>query len=342
MTNLLEPWVLLRIAASLVAFSLFARGAITAQRVLRDFDRSRSTEGQIALEKEIELASTFARIAAVVQVAALVSSVLGAHRMSRGVRGAMCAYGVFSAHDWGFRSLAIGVVVALLAGVVAQLHAFDSRVRSLELARPLAVATCVMAPLSLLDLAAASKFLLGLDLSVVASCCSVQLDSVVATGEVHAPGPRLFVTALAVAGIVLAACTSFFAARSPSGWRIALAALATLFALPVALATTVLEVAPHAFETPSHVCPFCLLRGDVLALGYPLYGALFLAATSAGGAAISALVARTTSTKAALREFATRQLRRVTFAWVCALIVGALPVVRYVIVSGGASLFAGQ
>ena len=145
--NLLEPWVLLRLAAGLVACLLFARGAMTAQKVLRHFDVKRATEGQLALEKQIELGATFVRIAAVVQVMALALSVLGADRMSRGVRGAMCAYGVFGANEWGFRSLAVTGAVALLAGVLAQVYAFDTRVRALDLARPLAFMTLAMFPL---------------------------------------------------------------------------------------------------------------------------------------------------------------------------------------------------
>src|SRR6187549_3460590 len=107
MGNLLEPWVLLRIVAGLVAFLLFARGALTARRVLRRFDVARATEGQLALEKQMELASTFVRVGAVVEVLVLLLSALGADRLSRGVRGAMCAYGVFGANEWGFRSIAV-------------------------------------------------------------------------------------------------------------------------------------------------------------------------------------------------------------------------------------------
>lgn len=341
MSNLLEPWVLLRLAAGLVAFALFARGAMTAQKVLRHFDVSRATEGQLALEKQLELAATFARVAAVVQVLALALSALAADRMSRGVRGAMCAYGVFSAHEWGFRSLAATAGVALVAGVVTQLYAFDARVRSLDLARPLATATCLMAPLSLFDLAAASKFLLGLDLSVVASCCSVQLDPVAATGEPHATGPRVLLTVIAVVGTMSSIAAALLAARSPSRVRVLAAGGLSVLTLPAAVAATVLEVAPHAFEVPSHVCPFCLLRPDVFGLGYPLYAALFLAATWAGGAALSAVLSRGAAAKAALGTFAARRLRLGAIAWCCALALGALPVIRFTIVAGGASLFQG-
>ncbi len=334
MTNLLEPWVLLRLAAGLVAFALFARGALTAQRVLRHFDVRRATEGQLALEKQLELAATFARVAAVVQVLTLALSALAGERLSRGVRGAMCAYGVFSAHEWGFRSLVATAGVALAAGVVTQLYAFDARVRTLDLARPLAIATCVMAPLSLLDLASASKFLLGLDLSVVASCCSVQLDPVSATGEAHATGPRVLLTIVALTGAALSIGAAVLAARSPSRARVLTAGVLSVVTLPAAVGATVLEVAPH-------VCPFCLLEPDVYGLGYPLFGALFLATAWAAGAAVSALLSRGPAAKAALGGFAARRLRLGALAWAFAVALGAFPVVRYAIVAGGASLFHG-
>src|SRR5688572_22093818 len=214
--NLLEPWVLLRLVAGLVACVLFARGALTARKVLRHFDLQRATEGQLALERQLELAATFARVAAVVQMSSLALTVLAADRLSKGVRGAMCAYGVFSANEWGFRSLLATGLVALVAGVLTQLHAFDARVRALELARPLSLASVAMAPLAIVDLICAGKFFLGLDLTVVASCCSVQLDPVTAAGEGFASGPRVLFTALAVVGSVAAIGVALIAARAPS------------------------------------------------------------------------------------------------------------------------------
>ncbi len=337
--NLLEPWVLLRLVAGLVACLLFARGAMTAQKVLRHFDVRRATEGQLALEKQIELGATFVRVAAVVQVLALALAALGADRMSRGVRGAMCAYGVFAANEWGFRSLAVTAFVALAAGVVTQIYAFDARVKTLDLARPLAVLTLAMFPLSAIDLALSADWLGKLDLTVVASCCSVQLDPVAAAGEGFATGPRVLATWLALGGTVAAIGAALFAARSPTKARVAAAGAASLLALPAAIAASVLEVAPHAFEVPSHVCPFCLLRADVLAIGYPLYGAIFLAVVWAGGAAASALLAR--GMQDTLAPFAKRRLVRVAIAWSLALALGVVPIARFAIVSGGASLFQG-
>lgn len=339
--NLLEPWVLLRLVAGLVAVLLFARAALTARKVLRHFDVQRATEGQLALERQLELAATFVRVGAVVQVLALVLAVLGADRMSRAVRGAMCAYGVFGANPWGFRSLAMTGAVALLAGIVAQVYAFDARVRTLDLARSLASLTLAMAPLAAIDLALAGEFLLRLDLTAVASCCSVQLDPVAAAGEAYATGPRVLATTLSVLLAALAIGAALFARRAPTKARVLVAGALSLAALPAALAASVLEVAPHAFEVPQHVCPFCLLRPDVLAVGYPLYGALFLAVTWAAGAGVSAVLARGTAAREALAGFARTWLLRGAIAWMIALALGAVPVARYAIVSGGASLFQG-
>jgi hypothetical protein len=343
MTNLLEPWVLLRLAAGLVSCLLFLRAAMTSQKVLRHFDLHRATEGQLALEKQIDLSATFARVGAVLQTLSLVFLALAADRLSHGVRGAMCAYGVFSAHEWGFRSLVATGSVALLAAVLTQLYAFDRRVRGFELARPLAFLTCAMAPLSLFDLAVAGKFLLGLDLTVVASCCSVQLDPVAVQGSGFATGPRLLFTAAAVVGTALAIGASLLAARQPTRRRIILAGAVSLVALPAALGASILEVAPHAFEIPTHVCPFCLLKGEVLGIGYPLFGALFLASTIGAGVAASAILTawhgRSSAGDVALFEFAPRRLRASALAWACALVVGTIPVVRFFLIGGGASLF---
>ena len=196
-----------------------------------------------------------------------------------------------------------------------------------------------MFPLSLLDLASAAKFLGKLDLTAVASCCSVQLDPVTAAGEGFASGPRVLVTVLALLGTCASIGVALLAARSPTkSWIVAAGAI-SLLALPAAVAASVLEVAPHVFEVPHHVCPFCLLRTDVYAIGYPLYGALFLATLWAAGAGLSALLARGPAASAALAPFARIALRRGAVAWALALVIATVPIVRFAVVSGGASLF---
>jgi hypothetical protein len=308
--------------------------------VLRHFDVSRATEGQLALERQIELSSAFVRIAAVVQVAALGLSVLAADHLRHEVRGAMCAYGVFGANEAGFVSLLTTTGLALLAGILAQLYAFDTHIRGMELVRPLAIATLAIAPLAAMDLAMTARFLLKLDLSVVASCCSVQLDTLTAGSTTgYAGGPREAAAVLAPLAIALSIAIALFASRQPTRTRAVVAGVAAFLSFPLALGASVLEVAPHAFEIPQHVCPFCLLKSDVFGIGYPLFGSIFLATVWGVGAAIAAVLARGPRAREALGPFATGRFRRESIAWALALALGVAPIVRYAIVSGGVPLF---
>jgi hypothetical protein len=337
--NLLEPWVLLRVIAGIVTTAFFVRAAATSVRVLRHFDLGSYAEGQLALERQVELASTFVRVATAMQFASLALSALAADRLSHGIRGAMCAYGVFNANEWGFRALASTVLVAVLGGILAQIYAFDARTTNLALVRKLSVFTLILAPLAAVDLALTSAFLLKLDLSITASCCSVQLDAAAAGNGGFAHGPRILAATLAPIAIVVAMAVAFAALRRPKAPLVFAAGLFALVAFPLAVGAAVLEVAPYAFELPQHVCPFCLLKADVLGIGYPLFGSILFAVIWGAGAAVVALIARDSAAREAFESFVRSRLRREIAAWSICLILCILPVVRYAWVTGAVSLF---
>jgi hypothetical protein len=337
--QLLEPWVFLRLLAGLVATALLVRASFTAVQVLRRFDVMRATEGQLLLERRVELAGTFVRVGAAAQLVALLLSALSADKLGRGIRGAMCAYGTFNSSPWGFRSLYASVLAALAAGTLAQLYSFDARTKTMELVRPLAWATLLVAPLAVADLVLQTAFLLDLDLSVVASCCSVQLDPVASARGGTVGGPRIAATVAAAVAIGVCILLAWLASRRPTRPLVTLVGAVAFVALPLALATTVLEVAPYTFEVPQHHCPFCLLRADAWGLGYPLFGALLLAAVWSFGAGASALLARQPQLADAWQRFAASRLRRGALAWAAFALLCLLPVVRYAVVTHGASLF---
>jgi hypothetical protein len=337
--NLLDPWIVLRILAGFTTVGLFLRGSVTSWQVLRHFDAGFATESQLALERQTELASTFLRVGSIVQVGALALTVLAADRLSRSVRGAMCAYGVLQANRWGFVALGVSVGVALAAGVTSQLCALDRRLPGMELARPLAIASLVMTPLAVVDLITTSAFFFRLDLGVVASCCSAQLDVGVLGAKGFASGPREFASIGAPIAVALSALVGWAASRRPRLATVTLAAAVSLATLPLALGATVLEVAPHAFELPQHACPFCLLRADVFGLGYPLFGAIFLATVWSFGAVLGGLVTRGGAMAEAVASFVRGRLRCEVFAWLVALVIGAAPVVRYAFIAQGRPLF---
>lgn len=337
--NLLEPWVLARIAAAVVTASLFAYGAVVSARVLRHAHVETATEGQLLLERHFELAGNLVRLGAIGQLFSLVLSVLAADRLSGAIQGAMCGYGVVHQNRWGWMSLGSTVVVSMVAGVLLQLLALDRRVRGLDLMRPLAWLCIGIAPMALFDTVLSSAWLGSLDFSVVASCCSTTLGEGRREGAVFWQGPRVLMTWGAVLGGVLAIGTALWAFRSPARRLITFAGVTALAVLPFAAGAVILEVAPHVYEAPEHLCPFCLFKAEAFFIGYPLLGAVFLAGVWGLGAAVAAWLANGEHARAAFPAFARSRMIREALAWTVALFIGALPIGLYALSSPGASLF---
>jgi hypothetical protein len=335
----LEPWVLARILTAIVTASLFGYGAVIGVRVLRYAHVQAATEGQLLLERHFELAGNLVRLGAIGQLLSLLLSVLAADRLSGAIQGAMCGYGVVSQNRWGFISLGMTAAISLAAGVLLQLLALDRRVRGLDLMRPLALLCIAVAPLAWLDTVFASAWLGSLDFSVVASCCSTTLGQGRSQGTIFWQGPRILVSWGAVLGVGSTIATSILAFRRPARALVTMAGAAALVVLPLAMGAVILEVAPHVYEAPDHRCPFCLFKSDAYFIGYPLFGAVFLAATWGVGAAAAALLSKGESARAAFPAFAQSRMARQAWAWAVALAIGTVPVGFYAVSSPGASLF---
>ena len=197
----------------------------------------------------------------------------------------------------------------------------------------------LVAPLLVLDFAAASRFALALDFRVVASCCSTGLEG--ARAIVLGAGGGARTTAFALfAGASAGAIVLSLAARRTSGPRIALGAallgsLAAVSSVPAVLG----YVAPHAYETSQHLCPFCLLDAEGGYLGWPLYAALFSGTALTLAVGLAALAMPAVSEKDAVLTMLRTTLLRMAVAWSIALTLAIYPVAHYAWVTGGASLF---
>jgi len=337
--TLLEPWVMIRLMAGAVATILFAYGALVGVKILRYAHLETATEGRLSLERQAELAATLVKVGALAQLFACVLSVVAADRLSGSIRGAMCGYGVVDQNRWGWFSMAATIVASTLAGALLQLFALDRRVRGLDLIRPLAISCIALAPIIALDWGLAGAWLTRLDLSVVASCCSTTLDEARREGLAYWQGPRLLAIWGSLVGVPLAIVTALFALRRPSRGIVALSGALALAVAPLAFGAVTFEVAPHVYEVPQHLCPFCLFKADAYFIGYPLFGAIFLAVVWGFGAAAGALVSSGARAGDAFPAFARSRMTRQALAWILALGLGALPVVIYAVASPHASLF---
>ena len=339
--NLFEPWILLRLASALVTMAIFFRAVLPAVKVLRHYDLRAASEGQLALERQLLLSTTLLRVGLSLQVLGLVVAVLSAEQLAPQIRGAMCGYGVFASNAWGFPSLLFSLFLALFSGVTSQLLSFDATQKRTQFVRTISWLMVALAPLSLLDAALAIQFARKLDLTVIASCCSVELDATAALesdplGTSSSRGVISFLPPLLMAIAMVLAVVAW---RRPGARNATAAALVSLLALPVSIGYAVLEVAPHVFETPTHVCPFCLLKADVHGIGYPLFGSVYFAFIWSMGAWLSTLLSSRGDTPKAAIRLASRLFRGESIAWAIALLTALWPTVRYAWMTGGRSLW---
>lgn len=339
--NLFEPWILLRLVAAFVTAVLFLRALVPAVKVLRHYDLRAATEGQLALERQLLLSTTLLRIALLLQVVGVVVAVLSAEKLAPQIRGAMCGYGVFASNAWGFPSLFVSSGLALVSGVAAQLMSFDATQKRTQFVRAMSWLMIGLAPLSVLDAALAFQFARKLDLTVIASCCSVELDAggAAATEPLAASGSRNLLSFGPPVLMVLALALAVVAWRRPGAKNAAAAGVVSLVALPISVGYAVLEVAPHVFETPTHVCPFCLLKADVYGIGYPLFGSLYFAFVWSMGAWLSTALSKRSDSPTEALGLARRLFRGESIAWAIALLTSLWPTVRYAWVTGGLSLW---
>ena len=339
--NLFEPWILLRLVAAFVTTGLFFRALVPAVKVLRHYDLRVASEGQLALERQLLLSTTLLRVGLVLQVLGLVVAVLSAEQMAPQIRGAMCGYGVFASNAWGFPSLLFSLFLALGAGVASQILAFDATQKRTQFVRTISWLMVALAPLSLLDAALAVQFARKLDLTVIASCCSVELDAGAAlvADPLGMSASRRLISVFPPLLMGIAMLLAVVAWRRPGRRNATAAAMVSLLALPISIGYAVLDVAPHVFETPTHVCPFCLLKADVHGIGYPLFGSVYFAFVWSVGAWLSTVLSSRGDTPKAAIGLASRLFRGESIAWGIALLTSLWPTLRYAWVTGGLSLW---
>jgi hypothetical protein len=232
------------------------------------------------------------------------------------------------------------VAAAVACAVWVIFHRLDLAMPAPVLTRRKFFALAILGPLVTADLVLTLAFVHSLDFSVIASCCSVYVDDTL----VNRQAARWVVSPTWAGAVGLSAggaalVSSAFAWRSPqSGWNRAAALISPVAAVAV-LPAVLGVVAPHVLGVPSHLCPFCLFHAQGYRIGWPLFGALFVAGVTGLGLGLVELNRRVAGNLAPLLGLQRRLARSSTLAWILALACGLVPVARYYFISGGVSVF---
>lgn len=337
--NLFRPWLLALVVPELVAAVLAIVAMSAALRVLSLGAAPRTSELALAIERRAELVATLFGVASMATLVALIVEVLGADRLQASVRGAMCAWGVLAEDAWGFRSLGLAVAASLACAGWLALHRVDLALRAPELSRVKFGAVLIVAPLLVANLGGGVLYTLGLDFRVVASCCSSGLEGAREVVLGAGGGARSTAFAIFAGAAVVSVLLALAARRSRSPLLAGIAALSSAVAALASVPAILGYIAPYAYESPVHLCPFCLLDADGQFLGWPLYAALFTATSIGLAAGIGAVAASRVTERDAAWTVVSRSLGRMAIAWALTLVVALYPIAHFAITTGGASLF---
>ncbi len=339
-TNFLNLWILARVTQAGVATLLCVAGAVLGLRIVSRWRPRLSSEQQLVLERRAELVASVMQVALLLEVLGLGLAALVADRLVGGIRGAMCAFGVLSSVPTGFHGLLASILAAGACALWVILHRFDLRLETPVLTRRKFVCLIPVGALAMGDLALVLAFACQLDFEVIASCCSVWVDAaVVQARAAKLLLPPVWAGGLGVAAAAIAALASTAAARWP-GRATAWAAGSASALAPIAMLPAVLGVvAPHALGAPTHLCPFCLLHVQGGGIGWPLFSAMFLGCVFGMGLGVVEANRAAANDTAAVRAMQRTLGRWSAFSWLCALACGAFPVVRYLLESGGVSVY---
>jgi len=267
------PNLALLLASTLSAAALVLAAGFGAQ-VLRRWDLSNGSAGQLAMERRTYLVSTALAWVMAVELVSLLLFIFNADRMAPMFLGAMCAVGTLNANAFGFPALMLRTAAFCAAALWLIVHRADLQGRDYPLTRFKFALVIALAPLSLAAAATQLAYFLGLHPDVITSCCSRLFVSEAGglKAELVGVDPALALALLWGALAVVLALAAFTRRRGRGQVPYALA-VGIFFV--VAVASIVSALSPYIYERPQHHCPFCILKPEYGYIGYWLYLPLF-------------------------------------------------------------------
>ncbi len=271
---ILHPGIIALLFAALLVAGMVLYGAYIGAIALARWDLGSSSEGQLALERKTYLLSTLMSHALGLEILSALVFLYTLDDIHAIFAGAMCATGTLNANPVGWWVLVVKIVALFFCAVWITLNRIDQRAEDYPLTRLKYGLLLLLAPLLALETWLLFRYFLGLDPSVITSCCGALFSGSGVAAEVAGlPAFPLMIAFFGGAALYLA--TGVLSLRLAQPWpRYLLAALAVAM-LGIALASVIAFISSYHYALPTHHCPFDLLQADYHYIGYPMYLALF-------------------------------------------------------------------
>lgn len=275
---ILHPGVLALLIGSLLVLYMVIHAEIVGLQILRRWDFTSSSAGQLGLERRTYLVSTLMNYALVFQLLSTFLFLYTLDDVHPLFTGAMCATGSLNANPVGWYALLVKIAVFFLAGLWLVLNHIDQMAEDYPLVRLKYILLSGLLPFIVLDLYLQLRFFTGLDPEIITSCCGSLFDGggesaagSLATLPVGRTMPAFYGLA-----ILFMACITLCLFRGKALYRYLLTVFAFAF-LAMAIIGIISFISIYIYELPTHHCPFDMIQAGYNFIGYPLYLSLFLA-----------------------------------------------------------------
>lgn len=315
-----HPAILALVVGSLLTGAMLLYSTAFGVRIIRGWNLASGSEVQLDLERTTYLISTVMAYALGFQLLSLFLFIYTADHLASMFVGAMCAAGTLKVDAWGYPTIVLKVVNALLCGLWLIVNHADNRAFDYPLIRKKYALLLIVTPFVCAETVLQTGFFLGLKPEIITSCCGTLFTSgseTIASGILSLPERQVEIAY----GASLVATFAFggqFLLKGRAAYPFAAAAGVTFFMSVIALISF---VSPYFYELPTHHCPFCILHGEYRYVGYPLYCA-FLVGGVAGLGVAALMPFRGVPS---LREVLPRLMRRLAAlslgAWLVSLLL---------------------
>ncbi len=267
---ILHPGILALLVASGIICLIVVLSALYGVRIVRSWDLQSGSARQLRLERSTYLVSTFLSHAAGLQLISFFLFIFVVDRIHIYFTGAMCAAGVLNVNPYGYPALVLKLVNFFLFGLWLIINAVDNQAPDYPLIRKKYLFLVLLAPLIIVETYVFGKFIAGLNVEVITSCCG-SLFSVEQKGFASelAALPRVPTEIAFFLGMGLSIALGLVVAfRGRGRYLFSLVSAATFL---LSIASLISVISPYIYELPSHHCPFDILQREYDYIGYPLY-----------------------------------------------------------------------
>lgn len=266
---LMSNEVIIFLSISVLTLILLLGSNIYGLYIYKKWDFNSTTTTQYTLEKRSYLIVLILFFALVVKIFMFIYFTFTIDTLSNIVSGAMCAAGVIGANDYGQVLLALKLLIIFLVGSWIIINHLDIVALNYPYMKKKLLFSAFIFLFILLEFILEILYFTNIVTDIPVSCCSV-IYGVTGNSDPLPFGintQTLLILFYAIFTMVIIANilkNSLFSS------------LGNILFLYFGYYALVYFFGTYIYQLPTHICPFCMLKGEYNFIGYILWGSLFI------------------------------------------------------------------